>query len=236
MTRDEVKKVLAYTRVSTVEQGQSGLGLDAQKAAIERECQHRGWELLEVYQDVASGKSNGGSDRFKKRPELKAALAILAAKGADALIVAKLDRLSRSTVDFGLLLEDAMRQDWAILALDVGVDTSTPNGEMIAGILMSLAQWERKLIGQRTKAALAAAKAKRRQLGRQSKVPDDLQQRIVSLRRAGATFQAIADTLTAEGTSTPGASTAWRWQSIAQIVRRHGEKPAHVRPNRRRSS
>ncbi|HVD01938.1 MAG TPA: recombinase family protein [Candidatus Dormibacteraeota bacterium] len=232
MTRDDVKRVLGYVRVSTEEQGRSGLGLDAQRTAIERECQHRGWELVAIYQDVISGKSGGGSDRFKKRPELKAALATLAVRGADALIVSKLDRLSRSTVDFGLILEDAQKQDWAVLALDVGVDTSTPNGEMIAGILMTLAQWERRLIGQRTKAAMQAARRKKIPLGRRRLVSAEVEALIVEMRRGGLTYQKIAERLTAIGQSTPTGAERWNWSSIRRILQRNGETPSGTR-NRR---
>jgi DNA invertase Pin-like site-specific DNA recombinase len=89
--------VVGYTRVSTQEQGDSGLGLEAQRAAIVLYCTQRGWTLDTVYQDVASGAKLAG------RPELDQALN----HGADAIIVAKLDRLSRSLLDFASLLSAA---------------------------------------------------------------------------------------------------------------------------------
>lgn len=229
MTRDQVKRVVAYLRVSTAEQGNSGLGLEAQRAAIERECQHRGWELVRVYEEVASGKSKD------KRPKLAEALSALAGKEADGLVVAKLDRLSRSVVDFGKILAESRGQGWALVALDLQVDTSTSTGKMVANVLMTVAEWERETIVERTKAALAAAKAKRKQLGRKSQVPAVVQHRIVAMRGQGMTFEAIASALTAEGVPTP-TGKPWGWTSVSRIVRRHGEQPSHQRPGRRKSA
>lgn len=229
MTRDKIKRVVGYVRVSTAEQGSSGLGLEAQRAAIERECQHRGWELVAVYQDVASGKSKD------KRPELARAQASVAAKEADAIVVAKLDRLSRSVVDFGKILADSREHGWALVALDLDIDTTTPTGKMVAQVLMTVAEWEREAIVERTRAALAAAKERGRKLGRKSNVPADLQLRIVAMRQRGMAFTAIAEQLTAEGAPTPSGGEAWAWTTVSQIVRRHGEAPKQRRPGRRKA-
>ena len=75
-------------------------------------------------------------------------------------MVAKLDRLSRSLLDFAALMEQARSSGWNLVALDLGVDTSTPAGEMMASVLATFAQFERRLIGQRTKDALAVKRAK----------------------------------------------------------------------------
>lgn len=74
---------------------------------------------------------------------------------AEALVVAKLDRLPRSLIDFAVTLEQA-RAGWELIPLDLGVDPSTPSGEMMANVMASFAQYERRLISDRTKAALAA--------------------------------------------------------------------------------
>ena len=73
---------------------------------------------------------------------------------ADAVVVAKLDRLSRSVVDAGRLLEEARKRGFNIVALDLGLDLSTPTGELVANVLAAVAQWERRMIGQRTSEAL----------------------------------------------------------------------------------
>ena len=93
--------VVGYARVSTLEQGDSGLGLAAQEAAIRAACRARRLQLLRIHQDIASGGSLEG------RPELARALATVRSGGAAALVVAKLDRLSRSVHDFSGLLEQA---------------------------------------------------------------------------------------------------------------------------------
>ena len=87
-------QVLGYVRVSTEEQGNSGAGLAAQRDAIERECAHRGWQLSEIIEDV------GYSAKNLRRPGIRSALEQLQAGEAHALVAAKLDRLSRSMLDF----------------------------------------------------------------------------------------------------------------------------------------
>jgi len=87
-------RVAAYSRVSTAEQADSKAGLNAQRRAIRAECRRRGWEVVEDIQDP------GYSAKDLKRPGIQAALVALARGDADALVVAKLDRLSRSMLDF----------------------------------------------------------------------------------------------------------------------------------------
>ena len=137
--------MVGYTRVSTVEQGDRGAGLDAQEAAIRSDARRRGWDLVATLTDTASGTS------MRKRPGLDAALAMIERGDADALVVAKVDRLSRSLLDFAGIVERSRKQDWQLVALDLGVDTTTPQGEMLASVLAVFAQFERRLIGERTK-------------------------------------------------------------------------------------
>src|SRR5689334_21340199 len=94
------EKVVGYVRVSTDEQAKSGAGLQAQRDAITDECRRRGWELVKIYEDAgASGKS------LSNRPALTAALVAVESGEASGLVVAKVDRLSRSLHDFtGLVI------------------------------------------------------------------------------------------------------------------------------------
>src|SRR5262245_24400317 len=155
----EGELVVGYLRVSTEEQGSAGAGLEAQRQAVEAECARRGWVLVRVEEDVLSGKS-------MRRPGLQAALDLCRSGEVSGIVVAKLDRLSRSIVDFGHLLEEARRKSFNVVALDLGLDLSTPQGELVANVIASVAQWERRIIGQRTKEALAVKKAQGKHLGR----------------------------------------------------------------------
>ena len=146
--------------MSTEEQSTSGAGLAAQRAAIEAECVHRGWHLVEVIEDA------GYSAKDLKRPGVQVALETLQRGDAGALVVAKLDRLSRSMLDFTTVMATASKQGWALVALDCAVDTTTPTGEAMANVLATFAQFERRLIGQRTREALAVKRASGVRLGR----------------------------------------------------------------------
>src|SRR4051812_24461802 len=183
MAKEATLAAVGYIRVSTDEQADSGLGAEAQRTSIQAEAIRRGWDLVEVFTDTASGRS------LSRRPGLEEALAMMESGGAAALIVSKLDRLSRSTKDFATLMERAQRRGWAPVVLDLGVDTTTPAGEMVASVMMSVAQWERKIIGQRTKEALAMRKAQGVTLGRPRQLPDAIRKRIVSMRRRGLTLR-----------------------------------------------
>lgn len=202
-------QVLGYVRVSTEEQAGSGAGLEAQRAAIVAECDHRGWELVDVVVDA------GYSARTLKRPGIQQALGRLGEGEAGGLVVAKLDRLSRSMLDFTGLMAGAQRQGWALVALDCAVDTTTPAGEAMANVLATFAQFERRLIGQRTREALAAKRAQGVRLGRPSTTPEEVVLRVRQERSGGATLAAIADRLTTEGVPTSQGGRRW-WASTVR--------------------
>lgn len=206
-------RVLGYIRVSTEEQGSSGAGLSAQRSAIEAECERRGWELLEVVED------SGFSARNLKRPGIQSALEALKAGEADGLLVAKLDRLSRSMLDFTGLMAQAQKEGWALVAMDCAVDTTTPAGEAMANILATFAQFERRLIGQRTKEAMAAKKAAGAVFGRPRQMPVEVRSRIEAERGAGKTLRAIAAGLNEDGVSTAQGGAQW-WPSTVRAALR----------------
>lgn len=206
-------RVIAYARVSTEEQGLSGAGMEAQRAAILAECERRGWALVESFEDVGAGKN-------LKRPGVQAALDALSRGEASALVVAKLDRLSRSMLDFAGVMASAQKQSWALVALDCAVDTTTPAGEAMAHVLATFAQFERRLIGQRTREALAVKRADGVRLGRPPAVPPELAARIAALRTAGATLRQIAHKLNEEGIPTPHGGSEWRPSSLAGVLSR----------------
>lgn len=204
--------VVGYVRVSTEDQGNLGAGLEAQRQAITTECTRRGWHLLRVEEDV--------SGRTFRRPGLQRALAACTRGEASGVIVAKLDRLSRSLIDFAALLEDAQAQGYNVVALDLGVDLSTPSGEFLANVMASAAQWERRLIGQRTREALAIRKAQGVQLGRRPYPLDDLAQRVQAMRNEGLTLAAIAETMNADGEPTLKGSPMWTRGTVHGLLNR----------------
>lgn len=135
---------------------------------------------------------------MKNRPGLAAALRRIESGEGGTLLAAKLDRLSRSVLDFAGIIERANRAGWCLRVLDVDVDTSTPNGQLVATVLAAVAQWERQLIAARTSDALAVLRAQGRELGRPSPVTPDVADRVVQLRAEGRSWAAIATTMSAE--------------------------------------
>jgi DNA invertase Pin-like site-specific DNA recombinase len=203
---------IAYLRVSTDKQRDSGAGLAAQRTAIEADAARRGWsdELL-FMDDVLSGKT-------AKRPSLERARAMLAAGEASTLIVSKMDRLSRSLLDFASILQESQSQGWQLIALDAPVDPSTPQGEMMATMLAAFAQFERRLIGERTRAALAEKRAAGVVLGRPRVLSDAIRQRIAAERAAGERLQTIADRLTVDGVPTARGGSRWHASSVRKVA------------------
>jgi DNA invertase Pin-like site-specific DNA recombinase len=203
---------VAYTRVSTTEQADSGAGLGAQRAAIDAAAQARGWSIVARFED------GGISGSSLNRPGLTEALATLESGRASALVVAKLDRLSRSLMDFSALMERARRKGWALVALDLGVDTTTPAGEMLANVLASFAQYERRIIGQRTKDALAERRRQGVRLGRPRVMDEEVVARIVAEREAGHTLAFIADHLNADGVPTARGGRRWYDSTVRSVL------------------
>jgi DNA invertase Pin-like site-specific DNA recombinase len=208
-------RAVGYARVSTDDQGDSGLGLAAQETSIRLEVERRGWDLVEpLYVDVASGKS------MKKRPELAKVLTALDAGDVDVLVVAKLDRLARSVPDFSSIIERSRSKGWALDVVDPGVDTSTPNGKMVAQILMVLAEWEREIIAQRTKAGLAETRRNGTTLGRRPNVSHETLVLIRTLRTGGQSYHSIARILNEGGVPTAQGGKQWYPATVKNVHER----------------
>lgn len=205
-------RVLGYARVSTEEQAESRAGLEAQRAAIAAEAERRGWQVIDVVEDAGySGKST-------RRPGLRAALEALERGEADVLVVAKLDRLSRSLLDFAGIMDTAQRQGWACVALDTPADPTTPMGEAMVSIMVTFGQLERRLIGQRTRDGLAAKRAAGVQLGRPRTLPEAVVKSIVQQRERGMTLAAIADALNSEGVPTAQGGARWHPSTVRSVL------------------
>jgi|SRR5919205_906535 DNA invertase Pin-like site-specific DNA recombinase len=202
-------RAVGYTRVSTREQGDSGLGLAAQRGAIEAECERKGWVIVELHEDVQSGKS------ADDRQGLQQALVGLQGGEADALVVSKLDRLGRSVFDVSGLLRRAEREGWSIVALDIGLDTTTIMGAAMAQMASVFAELERRRISERIRDAMAQLPRERRN-GRPT-YDEPTRARARALRESGLSLQRIAEALADEGVR-PARGTALHATAIRSML------------------
>jgi DNA invertase Pin-like site-specific DNA recombinase len=213
-----MKPAIAYTRVSTAQQGRSGLGLEAQLAALVRFAMAEGYDLVETFQEVETGK---GADALDRRPQLSAALK--AAKQHKApIIVAKLDRLSRD-VHF---ISGLMSHKTPFIVAELGADADP----FMLHLYAALAEKERRVISQHTKDALAAKKAQGVRLGGLNasgiKKRDEAIERAEGLRTvftelAGMLARAIAVMLNDRKIPTP-AGGAWHGVTVIRVQKRLG--------------
>jgi DNA invertase Pin-like site-specific DNA recombinase len=200
--------------VSTDDQAESGASLTAQSEAIKAECARNGWELVEIIEDA------GVSAKNMIRPGLAGALSTLQAGGANVLMAAKLDRLSRSTRDVCEIGDMAQHYGFDLCLLDVRIDTTTPHGRAQLSMMATFAQLERELIGLRTREALAVKRSQGVQLGRRATLPEDIAAMIARLRESGATYRAIAAHMNEIGTPTAQGGATWHPTTIKSICDR----------------
>lgn len=201
-----------YARVSTTEQHDDGAGLPAQIHQLQAEADRRGWTMEIVTED---GGASGGN--LSKRTALVALLDELDRNGG-TLVVTKLDRLSRSVSDFSSILERSRRRGWQLVVLDLGVDTTTPGGELVATLMASVAQWERRVIGERTKAGMAERKRQGVHCGRTRSLPVDVVERIVAAKAAGGSLSTIARELNAEAIPTAHGGSQWHASTVRAVL------------------
>lgn len=206
--------VVAYLRVSTAEQAESGAGLAAQRAAITAEAERQGWTIVGWHTD--EGLSGGLAPA--KRPQLSAALEAVRTRQAAILVSAKLDRLSRSVRDAADLVEQSRREGWQLVTLDCAVDTSTPAGEAAASMMSVFSQLERRLISERTRSALAARKAAGVQLGTPTQVPDAVLVRIITEAAEGRSLRKIAQGLMADDILTGSGRPTWHPPQVQRAL------------------
>lgn len=217
-------KFVAYFRVSTDRQGQSGLGLEAQREAVARHVAGAQGIIVAEFQEIESGKRND-------RPQIRAAIAACRLRRA-VLVIAKLDRLARNVFFVSSLMESGVE----FIACD------NPHATRLTiHILAAVAEHEREMISQRTKAALAAAKARGVRLGNPNLIPgdrwgdarkarkarmalsqafaEDVLPYIQQAQRAGcASLREIAAALTARGISPPQGGAMWHAAQVRRIL------------------
>jgi DNA invertase Pin-like site-specific DNA recombinase len=200
--------------VSTEEQASSGAGIEAQRTAILAEAERRGWREA----DIQFIEDLGYSGKNANRPGLQLALEALRRGEAKALVVGKMDRLSRSLLDFVQIMATAQKQGWSLIALDAPVDPSTPAGEALVSVLATFSQLERRLIGQRTKDALAVKKHEGVRLGRPTALPDAVRERIKRERAKKKTLAAIAQSLNDDGVPTAQGGRRWYPSTVSAVL------------------
>ncbi|MCF3638727.1 recombinase family protein [Rhizobium sp. TRM95111] len=216
-------RFISYLRVSTERQGRSGLGLEAQRQAVADFLNGGNWTLVQEIVEIESGSKDN-------RPKLAEAMGLCRLHGA-TLVIAKLDRLSRDAAFLLSLQKAGIRF--------VAADMPEAN-EMVVGIMAVVAQAERKMISQRTKAALAAAKARGQKLGgfRGSVISDDARKASQEARRAKASARAadlmpvideiracgvtsangIATALTSKGIPTARGGSVWTASQVQRVL------------------
>lgn len=205
--------MIGYVRVSTDEQGTRGVSLRGQREAIRAECERRGWRLVRFEEDVLSA-------RTMNRPGLQRALEACRSGEVGGIVAAKLDRLSRSILGFAGLLEEARRKGFNVAALDLGLDLSTPQGELVANVIASVAQWERRIIGERTRDALAVKRREGVRLGRPRTTPKPVVTRVRRERAKGRTLREIADGLNTDGVPTAQGGERWHAGTVRLLLAR----------------
>jgi DNA invertase Pin-like site-specific DNA recombinase len=221
--------LIAYYRVSTAAQGRSGLGIEAQKSAVAAYAASVGASVIHEFEEHESGKRTD-------RPQLAAALAACRAARA-ALIVAKIDRLARNAAFLLSIAEGA--GDAGVVFCDLPQLPPGPMGKFFLTLMAAVAELEAGLISQRTKAALAAARARGIRLGnphlrgpnfaggagparrRQARAKArEVAPYIAAARKAGCTTLAeIAEALAARGVKTPGGRDRWSPEQVRRVVR-----------------
>lgn len=220
--------VIAYCRVSTDEQGESGASLDYQEQTLRAYAQARAWRVS-VVREVASGKT------LAKRTLLSDALEQLRAGEARVLLVTKLDRLSRYAPDAILTADRALREGWHLAVLDMGgveMDTTTATGRAMLGMAAVFAQMFRDQISENTRNALAVKKAQGVHVGRpnalsQDKRPDERERmeealfHIRKLRELGSSYENIALNLNRMEILGPRGGR-WHKQSVLRALKLYG--------------
>lgn len=200
-------KVIGYVRVSTTMQADEGASLAAQEAKLRAYCTALSLELVGLEVDA------GFSASSLNRPALQRALEALRTRKADALLVCKLDRLTRNLSDLGTLVTKHFGKRASLISVEESINTTSASGKLVLNLLTSVSSWEREAIGERTAAVKTHLKAQGSYLGggvpfgyrREGEkiVADDDEQAVVAaaraLKAAGMSMRSIAATLTARG-------------------------------------
>ncbi len=207
-TTTKDRPAVGYVRVSTRDQADSGASLAAQRAKLDAYAVLHDLELAEIIEDA------GHSAKSLDRPGMARLLGLIKRRAIGAVIVAKVDRITRSVRDLGELVETFKRSGVEFASVGDHIDTSTAAGRLVLNVMGSVSQWEREAIGERTRDALAVMRAQGKRIsrfapfgyrgdGNGSWVEDDHEQRacrlIVRLRARGLSLRQIGAELERRG-------------------------------------
>jgi site-specific DNA recombinase len=217
---------IGYARVSTDKQADKGVSLDVQAAKIQAMAALQDAELLETIVDAAE------SAKSLNRPGMTRLLALIDAGAVDSVIVAKLDRLTRSVKDLAVLLERFQKRGVSLISVAEALDTGSAAGRLVLNIMVSVSQWEREAIGERTRDAMRHMKTKGERVGETpfgfraasdgvhlepEPKEQELAGRIRELSHQGHSTRRIADHLNGCGYRTRRGG-AWRFQYVAAVL------------------
>jgi site-specific DNA recombinase len=220
---------IGYVRVSTEDQAKEGVSLDNQKSKIEAYCQLKDLNLSEIVEDA------GISAKNLKRPGVQKVLRMARKKQVDAIVVYKLDRIFRSTVD--ALETTKMFDKWGVSfhSIEETLDTQSAMGRFFFTLTAALAEMERRLIGERTKAALSHKRSRNEKTGGDVPYGYDLtpvgiliknetEQKVIrlirNLNKDGYSLRRICKELEKEGHLTKNENTIWQPSTIWKILKR----------------
>ena len=219
---------LGYVRVSTEKQAEAGLSLEAQTEKIRAMAVVRGTDVADVIIDA------GASAKSLDRPGMTWLLAQVDGGAVHTVIIAKLDRLTRSVADLADLLQRFERRRVALISVAEQLDTGSAVGRLMLNIMVSVSQWEREAIGERTRDVMRYKKAKGERVGTlpfgfrlvagstSQLEPDPAEQgrlaRLQELRATGRSLRGIADAAEAEGLRTRK-GTPYCFQSVARALK-----------------
>ncbi len=222
---DTPTRIAVYCRVSTAEQAKDGVSLAMQEERIRDYCRALDLTVVEVIRD------EGHSGKNLKRPGVERLRELVQAGAINGIVIFKLDRLTRSVVDFGTLLGKLDDAGVALLSVKDSLDTSSASGRLVVNIMLSVSQWEREIISERTVEALAEVKAQGKHLGKPpvgyrvqdgKLVPTDRYRQVEkahALRAENMTLKAIAERFESDGEVTGAGGTTWHPNTVSRLLK-----------------
>jgi len=215
-TATKQETALIYVRVSSARQAQEGLSLEAQERTLRASAELAGYEVSLFTDSGKSGKSLSG------RQGLRLALEELNSGRASALYVARLDRLARSVSDLLGIVDQAIKHNWRLVLMDLGVDTATPHGRLVLSMLGSVAEFERGLISERQKDVHAERRSRGDVWGvTKGNLPETSQEvraLVLELSNKGLSLRAICQELTMHQIPTTRGGLAWYPSTVRALL------------------